>query len=149
MLALLALTYYIVLPLKSLWFLPGLGIIKPKLSIVSLNQIISKVNLPGLFVLQALKFSFSGKGYKLIFNKNLTVTFNFGHSHLYYLYNRKVIPQLVSKTRGYFVGLNSFLLKQTTLSLKYSKPINLFTGRGVRLTKQAIYKKVGKVSMYM
>lgn len=33
-------------------------------------------------------------------------------------------------------------------NLKSSKPINIFTGRGVRFSKQIIYKKTGKVSSY-
>jgi hypothetical protein len=28
------------------------------------------------------------------------------------------------------------------------RPINIFTGRGVRFSRQIIYKKVGKVSSY-
>jgi len=28
------------------------------------------------------------------------------------------------------------------------RPINIFTGRGVRFAKQIIYKKAGKVSSY-
>jgi len=84
-----------------------------------------------------------------MFNKRLTVTFNFGHSHIYYLYNYRTVPRLTSKTRGYFIGLNYFVLRQSLTTLRQAKPINLFTGRGVRLTKQLIFKKIGKVSMYM
>tara|TARA_B100000795_G_scaffold73607_1_gene52083 strand:- start:7717 stop:7854 length:138 start_codon:yes stop_codon:yes gene_type:complete len=32
--------------------------------------------------------------------------------------------------------------------IKALRPINIFTGRGVRFNKQIIYKKTGKVSSY-
>jgi hypothetical protein len=31
---------------------------------------------------------------------------------------------------------------------KQARPINIFTGKGIRFTKQIIYKKTGKVSSY-
>jgi hypothetical protein len=34
------------------------------------------------------------------------------------------------------------------LGIKSMRPINIFTGRGVRFSRQIIYKKVGKVSSY-
>jgi len=39
-------------------------------------------------------------------------------------------------------------LTNVGLQIKYLRPINIFTGRGVRFNKQIIYKKTGKVSSY-
>lgn len=142
-------TYYILFPLTGFYFSADLRVMITYACYNHLLNIIYKSNLTGLFFLRTLKFSFSGKGHKLIFNNRFTVTFNFGHSHIYYLYNYQTTLKLTLKIRGYFIGLNSFLLKQSINSLRCSKPINPFTGRGVRFSKQLIHKKVGKVSMYM
>ena len=37
---------------------------------------------------------------------------------------------------------------KTALRLKSKRPVNIFTGRGVRFAIQIIYKKTGKVSSY-
>jgi ribosomal protein L6P/L9E len=33
-------------------------------------------------------------------------------------------------------------------TIRKSKPANIFTGRGVRFSRQVVYKKTGKVSTY-
>jgi len=116
---------------------------------VNLSQLFYETNFFLFFFLKSVKFSFSGKGHKLKYNKSNTVTFNFGHSHIFYVYNPTTKPLLLTKTKGFFLGLNSFLVKDSALRLQQAKPINTFSGRGVRLTRQLIIKKTGKVSMYM
>lgn len=102
-----------------------------------------------LFNLYASSISFSGKGYKLLSNKRTTFAFSFGYSHMYYVYNPVTFFMFKIKTRGFFVGLGSFVVKQAIIALRSVKPINIFTNRGVRARKQWIWKKTGKVSMYM
>ena len=84
----------------------------------------------------------------MFINKRNTVTFHFGHSHMLYVYNNFKV-NLLTKTRGYFFGLNSFLLRNAALNLQGFNPINIYTARGVRLGRQVIKKKIGKVSLYM
>lgn len=145
--------YFITVPLNFLSFYTKLKTVThlsiKNYNIPSLTTLVVSSNLTGLFFLKSLKFVFSGKGHKLTFNKKFTITFNFGHSHIYYLYNYNAKPLLTLKTKGFFLGINSFFLKNSARNLKNSKSINTFTGKGVRFTKQIIRKKTGKVSMYM
>ena len=73
--------------------------------------------------------SFAGKGYRLNISpsRRNTLTFSFGHSHLYYIYFLESAPRKESKTKIIFFGLNTFLLKNSTLNLFRSKPLNIFT----------------------
>jgi len=117
---------------------------------VNINKKLLKTTRLFFFLfLKKLSFSFSGKGYKLLKNLKGTVTFNFGHSHLFYIYNHTSEWFLITKTRGFVFGLNGFLLNQTLQCLINTKPINLYTGRGVRLLKQIVIKKPGKISTYL
>ena len=117
-------------------------------SLVHLWDFIKASRLSYFFFLKRIRFSFSGKGHKMFINKRNTVVFHFGHSHLLYVYNNFKIT-LVTKTRGNFFGLNSFLLRKSALNLQMFNPINIYTARGVRLGRQVIKKKIGKVSLYM
>lgn len=101
------------------------------------------------FLTQVLTLSFTGKGYKLVKNSLNTLTFSFGHSHIYYIYNPQLVFSFRTKTRGYFLGLTRFMLVRGFSGLFGAKPINIFTGRGVRARKQLIFRKVGKLSLYM
>lgn len=94
------------------------------------------------------KFSFTGKGYRLICSKRNTITFNFGFSHMFYVYNIEIKPYHLSKTKLLFIGLNYFIMRFLTTQFFYVKPLNIFTWRGLRPIKQALRKKVGKVSLY-
>jgi hypothetical protein len=95
-----------------------------------------------------LKFKFKGKGYYVYKNKRNTVTPQFGYAHRLYLYSYFISVKFLSKTSIFLFGfLKSDLLK-IGYGLKAMRPINIFTGRGVRFSKQVIYKKVGKVSSY-
>lgn len=106
-------------------------------------------NLQSYFTLQVLTLSFTGKGHKLVKNQLDTLTFSFGHSHIYYVYSPSLVFRFRTKTRGYFLGLTRFTLRRSFLMLYSAKPLNIFTHRGVRARKQIIFKKIGKLSLYM
>ena len=95
-----------------------------------------------------LKLKFKGKGYYLYKNKRGTVTPQFGYSHRLYMYSFFVKIKFLSKTSVIIFGFAKNDLKKIGLQLKGMRPINIFTGRGVRFNKQIIFKKVGKVSSY-
>ena len=95
-----------------------------------------------------LKLKFKGKGYYLYKNKRGTVTPQFGYSHRLYMYSYFVKIKFLSKTSVILFGMIKSDLKNIGHQLKQMRPINIFTGRGVRFNKQVIYKKVGKVSSY-
>jgi hypothetical protein len=95
-----------------------------------------------------IKLRFKGKGYYIFKNKRQTITPQFGHSHRLYVYAYFVSVIFLSKTRILVFGLLHTDVIKASRSIKYMRPINIFTGRGVRFSKQVIYKKVGKVSSY-
>ena len=95
-----------------------------------------------------LKLKFKGKGYYIYKNKRNTITPQFGYAHRLYLYSYFVSVKFLSKTSIIVFGFEWRDLIKIGLGVKNMRPINIFTGRGVRFAKQIIYKKVGKVSSY-
>lgn len=99
------------------------------------------------YLVKSLKFSFSGKGYRVYADVN-AFSFTFGHSHLFYIYFFRTAFKLHAKTKGFLLGLNSFFLNQLKVRFFESKPLNIFTWRGVRFSRAWYAKKAGKISMY-
>lgn len=94
------------------------------------------------------KLKIKGKGYYIYKNYRNTLTHQLGHSHRIYIYSYFTYVKFLSKTSVLFFGLSkNDLISQGSL-LRASKYINIFTGRGVRFSRQVIYKKTGKVSSY-
>ncbi len=95
-----------------------------------------------------LKIKFKGKGYYIYRNKRSTITPQFGYAHRLYLYSYFTSVKFLSKTSIIVFGFELSDLVTVALGIKKMRPINIFTGRGVRFSRQIIYKKVGKVSSY-
>jgi len=106
----------------------------------SFYQIIIKPNFK--------KIKFKGKGYYIYKNYRNTITPQFGYSHRLYLYAFYTYVIFLSKTSLIVFGLNKLHISNTSKGILGWRPINIFTGRGVRLSNQIIYKKSGKVSTY-
>jgi hypothetical protein len=94
------------------------------------------------------KVKFKGKGYYIYKNKRNTITPQFGYSHRLYLYSYFTSVKFLSKTSVFIFGLLKSDVITTSIGIKAMRPINIFTGRGVRFSREVIYKKVGKVSSY-
>lgn len=94
------------------------------------------------------KIKFKGKGYYIYKNYRNTVTPQFGHSHRIYIYSFFTPIKFLSKTSILIFGINKNDILNTAKNIKLQRPINIFTGRGVRFAKQLVYKKAGKVSTY-
>jgi ribosomal protein L6P/L9E len=94
------------------------------------------------------KLKFKGKGYYIYKNYRNTITPQFGYSHRLYLYSNHINVFFLSKTSLLIFGHNLTYLKNITNCIYSWRPINIFTGRGVRFSKQIIYRKSGKVSTY-
>jgi len=95
-----------------------------------------------------LKLKFKGKGYYIYKNSRNTITSQFGHSHRIYIYSVFISVKFLTKTTVFLFGSSKKDVLTTGYSIQKVKPINIFTGRGVRFSKQIIYKKTGKVSSY-
>ena len=113
------------------------------LYINKLNQLLSLSNNPCF-----IKIKFKGKGYYIYKNKRSTITPQFGFAHRHYIYASYVFVKFRSKTSIVLYGTSKTDLIKIGLEIKRLRPINIFTGRGVRFNKQVIYKKTGKVSSY-
>lgn len=95
-----------------------------------------------------IKLKFKGKGYYIFKNYRNTITPQFGYSHRLYLYTFFLHVKFLTKTTLIVFGLNLQDLGFISKQLFQWRPLNIFTGRGVRFSKQVVYKKSGKVSSY-
>lgn len=101
------------------------------------------------FMLHWVRIAFKGKGYRLRKFKGLNkVTLNFGHSHwaklalnpnLYFF--KKIRRQNYLCIMKYFDNYKNF-----KNNIKFYKPLNVYTRRGLRLKKQFIRRRFGKIS---
>ena len=95
-----------------------------------------------------IKLRFRGKGYYLYKNFRNVITPQFGYSHRRYFYTYYASVLFLTKTKILVFGLS---IKQVILlshQLKTIRPANIFTGRGMRFSRQVVYRKVGKISTY-
>ena len=77
-----------------------------------------------------------------------TVAPQFGYSHDLYLYNFRTRLKFTAKTAILVFGANFVEILAASFRIFRVKPINVFTGRGFRFSRQIVYKKLGKVSSY-
>nr|ASY95708.1 ribosomal protein L6 [Paraurostyla sp.] len=94
------------------------------------------------------KIKFKGKGYYIYKNIRNTIAFRFGYSHIKRIYIFYSFVKFLSKTSVFMFGINFFNISKASFLFKKTRPINIFTGKGIRFTKQIIYRKTGKISSY-
>lgn len=95
-----------------------------------------------------IKLKFRGKGYYIYKNKRNTVALQFNYSHIKRLYLYFTYVKFLTKTSILIYGVDPReLITASNLFIKV-RPINIFTGKGVRFNRQIIYRKTGKVSSY-
>ena len=101
------------------------------------------------FSMNWVRVSFRGKGFRLRKFKNLNkLTFNFGHSHW--------TKMALTSTNFFFkkIRRQNYLCLIKTYSqlkafkkvIKFLKKLNVYTKRGLRLRKQYIRRRFGKIS---
>lgn len=95
-----------------------------------------------------LKVRFKGKGYYMYKTQRNTIAPQMGYAHRVYVYSSAITVKFLSKTKILLFGLSKRDVMQSAYSLARVKPINIFTGRGVRFARQVIYRKTGKVGAY-
>ena len=94
------------------------------------------------------KINFKGKGYYMFKNKRNMLTFRFGKYHRTYLLVMRAKLKFITKRRLFFRSRSQLNLANTGNALKTVRPINVFTGRGIRFKRQILYRKLGKESSY-
>jgi ribosomal protein L6P/L9E len=109
----------------------------------SIQTFVRTFSLPLFF-----KLKFKGKGYYVFKNRRNTISPQFGFSHRLHLYSFSLVVRFLSKTKVFLIGFSKKDLFKVATEFKSMKPINVFTGRGVRFAKQVVYRKTGKVSLY-
>ena len=109
----------------------------------SLNELFARFLRPYF-----LKVRFQGKGYYMYKNKRNTIAPQFGYAHRVYVYAQATSVKFLSKTKILLFGLSRIDTIESGHSIKSVKPINVFTGRGIRFARQIVYRKTGKVSSY-
>lgn len=130
--------------LKSVsWKLNSLHLAKSESEYKKIDFYLKNLNLLNFF-----KFSFTGKGYRLVLNNRNSLAFSFGFSHRVQFYAKYCKIYHISKTKVLFVGVSHFFLKKSTSAFFRIKPLNIFTWRGIKPSKGALRKKTGKVSLY-
>lgn len=99
------------------------------------------------------KINFSGKGYKIrkvhktlknSIQKSLMFYFNKSHLNIIYFFGLKI--KKIKKTKLLILTTNSKnlnLIINLVLNIKHFNP---FTSKGLRLSRQVVYKKIGKKS---
>jgi hypothetical protein len=107
------------------------------------TTLLSKVTRP-LF----LKIRFRGKGYYMYKNRRNTIAPQMGYAHRVYVYASAVSVKFLSKTKILLFGFKPSDLFNVGYGLLAVRPMNIFTGRGVRFARQIVYRKTGKISSY-
>ena len=97
---------------------------------------------------QFIRMKFRGKGYYIYKTTRNTIAPNFGYAHRVYVYAYAVSLKFLSKTSIIMFGFSKKDLLEAGYCFKATRPINVFTGRGVRFSRQTVYRKIGKVSSY-
>jgi hypothetical protein len=125
--------YYIRSPRPFILYVLGTYyILKPANNTLRLSTLKFSLEFIRLFLVKSIRFTFSGKGYRMYTDTN-ALSFTFGHSHLFYVYFFSSPLHLTAKTRGFLTGLNVFNLQSLSILLLNTKPLNIFTWRGLRL----------------
>lgn len=94
------------------------------------------------------KLKFKGKGYYIYKNSRNTIALQFGYSHKMNFYSFFIAVKFITKTVILMFGINKKNIDNRSYGLFSIKPVNIFTGRGIRFSRQIIYRKTGKVSSY-
>lgn len=95
-----------------------------------------------------LKLRYKGKNHRW-HRKKKSLVLRFGHSHLISLKKpMSVFLKKKGRMKILFFGTNIVLLYFFLRNIVNWKPANVYTGRGLRISRQKILRKSGKVSIY-
>jgi hypothetical protein len=75
--------------------------------------------------------------------------FYFGRSHITIFKFKKIQIKKSGKYKFILKNLNPKSLKITALNVVNIKPINVYTLRGLRLSRQLVFKRKGKKGSYI
>ena len=90
------------------------------------------------------KIIFFGKGFKIKKNKKEILSLFFNKSHLNFFFWNNLILKKLKKTKLIFCSSDFVKLNQISNKIINIRKLNIFTKKGLRLSRQLIFKKVGK-----
>ena len=96
------------------------------------------------------KIKFKGKGFRIKFFKKIKlIKFYFGRSHKTFVLLNKIKRKRINKYKFLLIGLNKTNVVNNVVKVVKIKPINIYTLRGLRCSKQIIFKRKGKKGTYI
>ena len=96
------------------------------------------------------KIKFKGKGFRIRFFKKIKlVKFFFGKSHKSFIYFKNIIIKRINKYKFILKNINKQQLLINSSKVTNIRPINYYTLRGLRVSRQTIYKRKGKKGTYI
>lgn len=96
------------------------------------------------------KIKFKGKGFRIKFFKKIKlIKFYFGRSHKTFMLLKKIKRKKINKYKFILLSINNNKLKEISKKIIGIKNINLYTMRGLRFSKQIIFKRKGKKGTYI
>lgn len=96
------------------------------------------------------KIKFKGKGFRMrFFKKNKFIKFFFGKSHKTFILFKKIIMKKINKYKFTLKGIDKKKLILISSQPVKIRPFNVYTLRGLRLSRQIIYKRKGKKGTYI
>ena len=91
-----------------------------------------------------LKIKFTGKGYKIKKVSTNSFIFVFNRAHILLLYYKNIFLKKIKKRKIHMKYIGFLLKNQINPIFKEIRYVNTYTRRGLRLSKQVIYKRRGK-----
>ena len=138
-----------IIPLNSnLNIIPNLNFINLKLKIFNHN--LKNKNLTFSFFYNigkyfSKKILFSGKGYK-IKKKKSSIFFYFNKSHFNIFIYKNILFKKIKKNKLILKSSNNNFMFNLLKTITNIRNINLYTLKGIRISRQVVYKKIGKKS---
>ena len=139
--------YFFLLKLNfaTKWYFKNNSIIEINTTNHDKNHIdLKKLNsfLKQFYLCEVTKIKFTGKGYKIKKNTTSSIIMLFNRAHMTVIWWNNIILKKLKKYKLYikYTPYNQHIVR-TILSLRN---INIFTKKGLRKSRQIVYKKKGK-----
>lgn len=96
------------------------------------------------------KIKFKGKGFRIRFFKKIKlVKFFFGKSHKTFIFFKKIRIKRINKYKFILKNINLNSLNLNSSKVVKIRKLNVYTLRGIRKSKQIVFKRKGKKGTYI
>lgn len=122
---------------------------KINLKTIKINKYFNKI-LKSWEIYFFEKIKFKGKGFRIKFFKKIKlVKFYFGKSHKTFLFFKKIKIKKINKYKFILKSLNPSNLNSNSSKVLKIRKLNIYTLRGLRKSKQIVFKRKGKKGTYI